>query len=55
MVHRFLSDAAGHPFSNAQAENVIRAAAGRLNVQSHVLDHAIWRYESSKAADPPGS
>ena len=54
MVHRFLSDAAGHAFSNTQAEKVIRAAAGRLNVQSHVLDHAIWRYESTKAASPPG-
>jgi len=50
MVHRFISDAAGHPFSNAQAENVIRAAAKQLDVQPHVLDHAIWRYESSKAA-----
>ena len=53
MVHRFLSDAAGHPFSDAQAESVVIAAAGRLHVQPHVLDHAIWRYESSKAADPP--
>jgi 3-methyladenine DNA glycosylase/8-oxoguanine DNA glycosylase len=54
MVHRFLSDAAGHAFSNTQAEEVIKAAAGRLSVQSHVLDHAIWRYESTKAASPPG-
>ncbi len=36
-----------------QAENVIKAAAGQLNVQPHVLDHAIWRYESSKASGPP--
>ncbi|HEV8221812.1 MAG TPA: hypothetical protein VGQ05_16190 [Streptosporangiaceae bacterium] len=54
MVHRFLRDAAGHAFSNAQAESVVVAAAERLSVQPHVLDHAIWRYESSKAADPPG-
>ena len=53
MVHRFLSDAAGHPFPNAQAEIAVIAAAERLHVQPHVLDHAIWRYESSKAADPP--
>jgi hypothetical protein len=54
MVHRFLRDAAGHAFSNAQAESVVVAAAERLSVQPHVLDHAIWRYESSKTTDPPG-
>jgi hypothetical protein len=55
MIHRFLRDAAGHAFSNTQAESVIIAAAGQLDVQPHILDHAIWRYESSKAAGPPGS
>jgi hypothetical protein len=55
MVHRFLRDAAGHAFSDAQAESAVIAAAERLGVQPHVLGHAIWRYESSKAADPPGS
>jgi hypothetical protein len=54
MVHRFLYDAAGHAFSDPQAENVIKAVAGQLDVQPHVLDHAIWRYESSKAAGPSG-
>jgi hypothetical protein len=54
MVHCFLRDAAGHAFSDPRAENVIKAVAGQLDVQPHVLDHAIWRYESSKAADPPG-
>ncbi len=54
MVHRFISDAAGHAFSNTRAENVIKAAAGQLNVQPHVLGHAIWRYESSRPAAPPG-
>jgi hypothetical protein len=55
MVHSFLRDAAGHAFSNTRAENVIKAAAGQLNVQPHVLTHAIWRYESSRPATPPGS
>jgi hypothetical protein len=53
MVHRFLRDAAGHAFSDAQAESAVIAAAERLSVQPHVLAHAIWRYESSKAPGPP--
>ena len=53
MVHRFLRDAAGHAFSDAQAESAVIAAAERLGVQPHVLAHAIWRYESSKAPGPP--
>ena len=53
MVHRFLRDAAGHAFSDAQAESAVIAVAERLGVQPHVLAHAIWRYESSKAAGPP--
>ena len=53
MVHRFLRDAAGHAFSDAQAESAVIAAAERLSVQPHVLAHAIWRYESSKAVGPP--
>jgi hypothetical protein len=55
MVHRFLRDAAGHAFSDAQAESAVIAAAERLGVQPHVLGHAIWRYESSRSAAPPGS
>jgi hypothetical protein len=54
MVHHFLRDAAGRAFSDAQAESAVIAAAERLGVQPHVLGHAIWRYESSRAADPPG-
>jgi hypothetical protein len=53
MVHRFLRDAAGHAFSDAQAESAVIAAADRLSVQPYVLAHAIWRYESSKAVGPP--
>jgi len=53
MVHRFLRDAAGQAFSDAQAESAVIAAAERLSVQPHVLAHAIWRYESSKAVGPP--
>jgi len=53
MVHRFLRDAAGHAFSDAKAEAAISAAAERLGVQPHVLDHAIWRYESSRTAVLP--
>ena len=53
MVHRFLREAAGHAFSDAQAESAVIAAAERLGVQPHVLAHAIWRYESSKAVGPP--
>jgi len=53
MVHRFLREAAGHAFSDAQAESAVIAAAERLSVQPHVLAHAIWRYESSKAPGPP--
>jgi len=55
MMHRFLQDAAGHPFSGAKAESTVIAAAQRLGVQPHVLAHAIWRYESSSPAAPPGS
>ena len=54
MVHRFLYDAAGHPFSDAKAETTVIAAAEQLGVQPHVLSHAIWRYESSRRAAPPG-
>jgi hypothetical protein len=50
MVHRFLYDAAQHSFTNAQAEEVVTAAAGRLGVPANELDHTIWRYESDKAA-----
>lgn len=50
MIHRFLKDATGHAFTNVYAEQVLRAAATRLGVQEHELDHAIWRYESERAS-----
>jgi len=55
MVHRFLRDAAGHNFPGGQAQSAVAAAAARLGVRPHVLGHAIWRYESSKAPGPPGT
>ena len=54
MVRRFLHEAAGRAFSSAQAASVVTAAAGQCDVGPHVLVHAIWRYESSRAAAPPG-
>jgi hypothetical protein len=54
MVHRFLHDAAGHAFTDTKAESTVIATAQQLGVQPHVLNHAIWRYESSKAAGPVG-
>lgn len=51
MIHRFLKDAAGQRFTNAKAEQVITAAAERLRVQPHELEHAIWRFESDRAAN----
>ena len=50
MIHRFLKDAAGHAFTNAYADQVLRAVAAQLGVQGHELDHAIWRYESERAS-----
>ena len=50
MIHRFLKDATGHAFTNAYAEQVLRAVATQLGVREHELDHAIWRYESERAS-----
>jgi hypothetical protein len=49
MIHRFLKDAAKHEFTDAAAEQTITAAAQQLGVQPHVLDHAIWSFESKRA------
>jgi len=49
MVKRFLADAYGHKYGDAEAERVIRAAAEQLGAQPHELDHAIWSFESLKA------
>jgi len=50
MVKRFLADATGHACSDAKADQAIWAAAERLDIEPHKLDHAIWSYESRKAA-----
>lgn len=50
MIHRFLKNGTGHWFTNAAAEQTITAAARQLDVQPHELEHAIWRYESNRAA-----
>jgi hypothetical protein len=47
MIHRFL-ESDGRQFTNAQAEEIITAVAERLHVAPHVLDHAIWAYESQR-------
>jgi hypothetical protein len=49
MIHRFLTDATGLTFTNPDAERVLLAAAERLKVAPHDLDHAIWSYESKRA------
>ena len=49
MVHRFLATACGHSFSNRDAEEVVTIVAGKLGVPTHLLDHAIWTYESRRA------
>jgi len=49
MIHRFLVEAAGHRFTNADAERTISAAAQQLDVQPHELEHAIWSFESARA------
>jgi hypothetical protein len=48
MIHRFLRDATGHPFSNPNAVGVTTEVAIRLKAQPHDLDHAIWSYESKR-------
>ena len=49
MIHRFLKEATGHTFTNAYAEQVLRAVAAYFDVQENELDHAIWRYERERA------
>jgi len=49
MIHRFLTDATGRTFTNAEAERVLLAAAERLGVKPDDLDHACWSYESERA------
>ena len=49
MIHRFLEEATGHAFTNANADQVLRAVAAHYEVQAHELDHAIWRYERERA------
>lgn len=49
MIHRFLTDASGQKLSDANAEALIRDVANTLSVAPHVLDHAIWRYESDRS------
>ena len=51
MIHRFLRDALGHDLSDAQAARIVTAAAERLKQTEHDLDHAIWNWESERAAD----
>ncbi len=53
MVHRFLMDATCHKWSDTQANDLIVAAAAQIGtggVPPHELDHAIWSFESRKAA-----
>lgn len=52
MVHRFLSDATGNIRTNGDAERLVEEVAERLGVEPSALDHAIWSYESAKAASP---
>jgi hypothetical protein len=51
MIHRFLKDATGHGFTNAEAERTISIAAQTLGVQPQELDHVIWRFESVLAQE----
>ena len=53
MIHRFLKEATGHAFTDTEAERTTRAAAEQLCVQSHEIDHAIWRFESMRAQQRP--
>jgi hypothetical protein len=49
MIHRFLQDASGHPSTNARAYQLLQETAETLGAESHELDHAIWRYQSTQA------
>ncbi len=53
MVHKFLWDATCQSWTNAQANDLVVAAAAQIGargVPPHELDHAIWSCESRKAA-----
>ena len=54
MIHRFLKKATDHKWSDAQANDLVVAAAAQIGargVAPHELDHAIWSFESRKAAE----
>ena len=54
MIHRFLEKATDHKWSDAQANDLVVAAAAQIGargVAPHELDHAIWSFESRKAAE----
>lgn len=48
MVHRFLLKAIGRRISNAAADSIVTEAASELGVEPHLLDHAIWCFESGR-------
>jgi hypothetical protein len=51
MVHRFLHEATGTRWNDADAAGIVEAVAARMTgVAPHELDHAIWSYESGTAA-----
>lgn len=57
MVHRFIDDAmaaADQPgrLSDAAAEALVNAAADQIGSEGYQLEHAIWKWESDRAADP---
>lgn len=45
-IIRFVHDALSRPVDAAEAEELVGAAAGALDVTETKLDHAIWRYMS---------
>jgi hypothetical protein len=54
MIRRFLVDATDQGWTNAQANDLVVAAAAQIGargVAPHELDHAIWSFESRKAAE----
>lgn len=48
MIHRFLRDATGRPFTNARVEQLLQVAAETFGAEPHELDHAIWSYQSTR-------
>lgn len=55
MVHRFINDAmtaAGQPdrLSDPAAEALVNAAASEIGSEGYQLEHAIWKWESDRAA-----